>query len=137
MLKNKTYETAVIINAALDDAQIDSIIAKIKDTFESNGGEVIRFDNWGRKRLAFTVNKSKIGYYAIFLFKAPSTLISKLERLYKLEEQILRFLTIQLDDDALETLQNKKFSLEDELAIEKTEIVLDVEAEIEPTETIE
>lgn len=136
-MKTKTYETAVIVNAALDDAQIETTIAKIKETIEANGGEIIRFDNWGRKRLAFTVNKSKIGYYAIFLFKAPATLISKLERFYKLDEQVLRFLTIQLDDDAFETLQNNKVSLEDDLVLEKTELIPDVETELETTESID
>lgn len=136
-MKTKTYETAVIVNAALDDAQIETTVAKIKELIETNGGEIIRFDNWGRKRLAFTVNKSKIGYYAIFLFKAPSTLISKLERFYKLDEQVLRFLTIQLDDDAFETLQNNKVSLEDDLVLDKPELIPEVETELETTEPID
>ena len=62
----------------------------------------------GRKRLAYTVNKSKIGYYAVFRFEAPSNIISKLDRLYTLDEHILRFLTLKLSKDALEQIEKNK-----------------------------
>ena len=107
-MKSNAYETAVIINAALDDEQIESIISRIKDTIISNGGEIKNVDNWGRKRLAYMVKKSKIGYYYFFRFFAPSNIISKLERFYQLDEQILRYLTIKLDSDALEYFEKNQ-----------------------------
>jgi ribosomal protein S6 len=54
------------------------------------------------------VKKSKIGYYVIFRFDAPSTIVSKLERFYTLDEYVLRFLTIRLDNDALQQLEKNK-----------------------------
>jgi len=111
-MKNNVYESAVLINAALDDEQINNIIARIKETIVNNGGEIREVENWGRKRLAYIVKKSKIGYYVIFRFDAPSSIISKLERFYTLDEYILRFLTIRLDSDALQQIEkNKKQSL--------------------------
>ena len=107
-MKNQVYESAVLINAALDDEQIDGIINRIKETIVNNGGEIREFENWGRKRLAYMVKKSKIGYYAIFRFDAPTTIVSKLERFYTLDEYILRFLTISLDNDALQQLEKNK-----------------------------
>ena len=104
-MKNNIYESAVLINAALDDEQIEAIIARIKEAIVNNGGEISEVENWGRKRLAYMVKKSKIGYYVIFRFNAPSIIISKLERFYTLDEYILRFLTIRLDKDAIEQLQ--------------------------------
>ena len=109
-MKSNAYESAVIINAALDDEQINGIISRIKDTIVSNGGEIKNIDNWGRKRLAYMVNKSKIGYYVIFLFNAPSNIISKLERFYQLDEHLIRFLTIKLDSDALEYLEKNRIN---------------------------
>ena len=103
-MKNNVYESAVLINAALDDEQIEAIIARIKETIVGNGGEISEMENWGRKRLAYMVKKSKIGYYVIFRFNAPSNIITKLERFYSLDEYILRFLTIRLDKDAIEQL---------------------------------
>ena len=107
-MKNNIYESAVLINAALDDEQIEAIIARVKETIVSNGGEISEVENWGRKRLAYMVKKSKIGYYVIFRFDAPSNIVSKLERFYTLDEYILRFLTIRLDKDAIEQLQKNK-----------------------------
>ncbi|HMU42668.1 MAG TPA: 30S ribosomal protein S6 [Ignavibacteriaceae bacterium] len=107
-MKKQTYESAVLINAALDDEQIDQILSKIKDNITNNGGEVLEIDNWGRKRLAYTVKKNKIGYYAIFRFIAQPNIVAKLERLYTLDENILRFLTISLTKEALEQIEINK-----------------------------
>jgi len=122
------YESAVIINAALDDEQIESVISRIRDTIVNNGGEIREIENWGRKRLAYMVKKSKIGYYVIFRFNAPSSIVAKLERTYSLDEYILRFLSIQLDKDALEYLEkNKGTSLLDTLrTAEKTEVPAEI-----------
>jgi len=78
-MKTNVYESAVILNAALDDEQIQNLISRIKDTIVNNGGEIRDFEDWGRKRLAYVVKKSKVGYYAIFRFNAPPGLIAKLE----------------------------------------------------------
>ena len=102
------YESAVIINAALDDELIEAEISRIKENITNNGGEIREIENWGRKRLAYMVEKSKIGYYAIFRFDAPSSLVSKLERYYVLNENILRYLTIKLETEALEYLEKIK-----------------------------
>lgn len=122
-MKMNAYESAVIINAALDDEQINSEIARIRETLTNNGGEISDFENWGRKRLAYVINKSKIGYYAIFRFNAPSTIISKLERSYSLNENIIRFLTINLSKEALEYIEKNKVNrielAETEIAEEK------------------
>jgi small subunit ribosomal protein S6 len=102
------YESAVLINAALDDEQIEAEISRIKDQIQNNGGEIRNVENWGRKRLAYMVEKSKIGYYVIFRFSAPSTIVSKLERFYNLNKEIfLRFLLIKLSQDAVEYLEKK------------------------------
>ena len=109
-MNTNVYESAVMINAALDDEQIGSIISHIKDTITNNGGEIREIEDWGRKRLAYMVKKSKIGYYAIFRFNATSNIIAKLERTYSLDEHILRYLTIKLDNDAIEYLEKNKIS---------------------------
>lgn len=107
-MKTDVYESAVLINAALDDQQIESILTRIKDFITVNGGQIQEVENWGRKRLAYPVEKSKIGYYAIFRFDAPGNIVAKLERTYSLDEQILRFLTLKLSKDALEQIEKNK-----------------------------
>ena len=99
--ENKIYETTFIVNAALDDAQIEVVIEKVKDVVIENTGEVRAVEKWGRKRLAYTIDKKNNGFYAFFEFKAPGDTIARLERHYHLEEQVIRHLTIQLDKKAL------------------------------------
>lgn len=105
---DRTYESAVLLNAALEDEQIQSIISRIKELITTNGGEITEVEDWGRKRLAYMVNKNKIGYYTIFRFTAGPDLISKLERFYKLDESVLRYLTIKLSKGALEQMEINK-----------------------------
>ena len=107
-MTERIYESAVLLNAALEDEQIQSLISRIKEIITTNGGEIKEIEDWGRKRLAYMVNKNKIGYYAIFRFNALPDLISKLERFYKLDESILRYLTIKLSKGALEQMEINK-----------------------------
>ena len=101
-----------------------------------NGGEIREIEDWGRKRLAYQVKRSKIGYYAIFRFDAPPDLISKIERYYQLDENILRYLTITLSKDALEQIEIDK-SLLPQLVEEVEQIpIIPPEADEEDEETI-
>jgi len=97
-----------MINAALDDDQIEVEVSRLQENIINFGGEIIEVEKVGRKRLAYIVNKSKIGYYAIFRFNAPSNIVAKLERSYSLNDNVLRFLTILLDQDALEYFEKNK-----------------------------
>ena len=107
-MKTNAYESAVMINAALDDEQIEVEVSRLQENIINFGGEIIEVEKVGRKRLAYIVNKSKIGYYAIFRFNAPSNVVAKLERSYSLNDNVLRFLTILLDQDALEYFEKNK-----------------------------
>jgi small subunit ribosomal protein S6 len=104
----KMYESAVLINAALEDDQIQSIISHIKELISTNDGEISDVEDWGRKRLAYMIRKSKIGYYIIFRFNAYPQIISTLEKFYKLDENILRYLNIKLTKNALEQIEKNK-----------------------------
>ncbi|MHB1687099.1 MAG: 30S ribosomal protein S6 [Ignavibacteriaceae bacterium] len=136
-MRTNLYESAVMINAALDDDQIEGVISRIKETINNNGGEIRDMENWGRKRLAYVVKKSKVGYYVIFRFNAQSSLIAKLERFYLLDEQILRFLTIILDSDAIEHIEkNKNNSLVDVVPEAKPDLPIIEEVEENSKDTV-
>jgi small subunit ribosomal protein S6 len=99
--KKTIYETTFIVNASLDDAQIESVIARVQDIITKNGGTITAVNKWGRKRLAYSINKKTTGYYCNLEFEAPGNLIALLERSYQLDELILRYLTIRLSKNAL------------------------------------
>lgn len=97
----KQYESTVIINATLDDAQIEQVVTRIAETITKGGGTIAAVNKWGRKRLAYPIGKKSNGYYVCYEFSAPSALIATLERSYQLDEMILRYLTIVLDSNAI------------------------------------
>ncbi len=109
-MKRKNYESLVIINAAIEEEQIEAAINRISETITINGGEILELEKWGRKRLAYSIDKAKSGYYALFRFNASVDLISKLERVYQLDEYIIRYLTIALDKFAMEYIEKGKSS---------------------------
>lgn len=99
--QTKIYESIIIINATLEDAQIEAEVEKIKDFITKNSGEIRALEKWGRRRLAYAIKKKNNGYYCLYEFKAPGDLIAKLERQYLLNENIIRFLTVELNKKAL------------------------------------
>ncbi len=107
-MKTQVYESAVLINASLEDDQIGNITNRIKETISSSGGEIVEIEDWGRKRLAYVVKKSKIGYYLIFRYNSSPDIVSKLERFFQLDESVLRYLTLKLSKDALEQIEQSK-----------------------------
>jgi small subunit ribosomal protein S6 len=100
---HRLYESTFIINASLDDAQVDAVIGRVQDVIAKNGGNVTALNKWGRKRLAYPINKKTNGFYVNLEFDAPGPLLAALERSYQLDEMVLRYLTIVLDKKAVAT----------------------------------
>jgi small subunit ribosomal protein S6 len=73
----------------------------VQDTITKNGGAIEAVNKWGRKRLAYAINKRTNGFYVNLEFTAPGTVMALLERTYQLDEMVLRHLTIILDRKAL------------------------------------
>jgi small subunit ribosomal protein S6 len=128
-LRRNHYETAIIINAALDDEQIEAVVAKITGIITQASGVISETEKWGRKRLAYTINKNRIGYYIIYRYEAPVDLIAEFERLLKIDESVVRFLTVRLEKEALEYFATKKTEAE---AVETTEVPAEVVTEVAP-----
>ena len=115
------YESVVLLNAALEDEQIEATLKGVVETIKANGGEIVDTEIWGRKRLAYPIAKSKSAYYAIYRFTAPSDLIAKLERFYSLDENIIRYLDIKLDKKAVKYYDEMKSKREDEKSSDTAE----------------
>ncbi|MCS7013972.1 MAG: 30S ribosomal protein S6 [Chloroherpetonaceae bacterium] len=100
--KVKLYETSVVFDGNLDDETIQAAIEKVKHLIVSLGGEIKNVLDNGRKKLAYKIQKHTVGYYVHIEFQAPPTALAELDRQYRLNEQIIRFLTITLDKPLLE-----------------------------------
>ena len=91
------YESVIIIKLNLEDEEIEGIITKITDLINQDG-EVTKVDKMGVKKLAYEISKCKEGYYITFDFKADPSIISELERYYRITENIIKFINIRKDD---------------------------------------
>jgi len=98
MSLRRVYETTVIINAALEDADIDAVVSKITNYIESHGGEISQINKWGRRRLAYPINKKYNGYYVHLVFNSVPSVLPVLERFLVLEDTVLRHLTLVLPE---------------------------------------
>ena len=95
MSVRRDYETTFIVNAALEDADIEVVINKVTGYIENHGGTITNVDKWGRKRLAYSINKKYNGYYVHVVFQATTTTVPIIERFLVLEDTVLRHLTLE------------------------------------------
>jgi small subunit ribosomal protein S6 len=102
MPEHKLYETTFVVDGNLEDEAIQANVEKVKNTITSLGGTVKNVNEPGRKKLAYNIGKASIGYYTHIEFTAPTQAIAEIERQYRLNEQVFRFLTIILDKRLLE-----------------------------------
>jgi len=95
----RIYETAFIVNPQSDDATIDRQVAAVTDIIKNNGGEIVREDRLGTRRMAYEIEGLTQGFYASILFRAGTDVLPLLERHYKLEEPYVRYMTIRFEGD--------------------------------------
>ena len=103
-----TYELTYIITPVLSDENTKDTVRRVNKFIEENGGEVLEVDEWGSKRLAYLINKKRNGYYVNMYFKAPGELIARLERALKIDDNILRYLTMRMDKNMLRHYELRK-----------------------------
>ena len=105
------YETVLILNPVLSEDQVKESIDKFKGLLGSMKSDLISEELWGLKKLKYSIQNKKTGFYVLFEFKAESDVIENLEIELKRDERVMRFLTIKLDKHAVdysEKRRNKK-----------------------------
>ena len=91
------YESVIIINPSVDDEGIKALIKKFTDII-NNEGKVESVDELEKRRLAYEINKNKEGFYAVFNFEAKPELIAELERNYRIDDCVMKFITVKKED---------------------------------------
>ena len=92
------YETVFISPPGLAEDAVEKIIGDVKDTFVSRGAEIVRIERWGRRRLAYRIDKQQEGWYVLMHVKGPGTAVEEVERKMRINEGVLKYLTVRLDD---------------------------------------
>ena len=92
------YESVLIARQDLGASQVSSLVSSLSETIASNGGEVVRVDNWGLKNLAYRIKKNRKGHYVILNIAAPASAIAEYERVMRVNEDIIRYMTIKVEE---------------------------------------
>jgi len=102
------YESIFIINPNLTDEETNNVIKKMQDVVAKQGGEMTKFEDWGKKKLSYEVKKQKRGHYVFFQFKATPAAIAELERTFKLTDAVIKFLSVKLEKELRTRPEPKK-----------------------------
>ena len=97
-MKNK-YESVIIINPKIEDDKTKELIESFKKVITDNQGTVTRVEELGKKKLAYEIKKCKEGYYAVLYFESNANVISELERLYRIKDEVIKYMTIRTDEE--------------------------------------
>ncbi|MEW5914125.1 MAG: 30S ribosomal protein S6 [Thermodesulfobacteriota bacterium] len=107
------YETIFIVHPELSDEETTAVVEKFSGILEAGGAFLVRQDHWGRRRLAYAVKKQSKGYYVLFEYGADAPAVAEMERNFKIDEQVIRFITVKIDDSFdLEAMQQVKAEAE-------------------------
>lgn len=94
----RKYETFFIVDPDLPDDIHSVIDDKLQSIVQSNGGSVLSYVPWGKRKLAYPIKKRSRGLYVLMEYAGGSKLVAELERNLRLDERIIKFLTVKLDD---------------------------------------
>jgi len=89
------YETLFVVKPTLTEEEIAAQIAKIKDVLAKEGAELVATNEMGMRKLAYQVEKHNRGYYTVLFYKAEGATIQELERNLRINEDIIKFLTVK------------------------------------------
>jgi len=125
------YETLFVVKPTLTEEETTAQIEKIKAVLEKEGAELLATNDMGMRKLAYPVQKNSRGYYTVLFFKADGTTISELERNLKINEEVIKFLTIRYTKTKEMTQFNKLVAA----ATKTAEVVEETPAPVEETPT--
>ncbi len=102
------YETVFILNPVLSDVQVKETVKKFEDYLVSKGAEMISKEDWGLKKLAYTIQNKKSGFYHLFEYKVAGETISPFELEFRRDDSIMRYLTVALDKHAVAWAEKRR-----------------------------
>ncbi len=98
-IRIKEYETIYILRSDVDAENAERIQARVADAIEREQGKTVKVEAWGRRRLAYPIGKQRRGVYVYVKFVGAGGLVAELERNLKLQEPVMKFMTVQTSDE--------------------------------------
>jgi small subunit ribosomal protein S6 len=124
----RIYETAFLIAPNLSEEDTEKLIQQMADVIPAKKGKMINIDKWGKRKLSYQIKKFEVAYYVFFLYKGEADIPSELERRFKQNEAVIRYLTVKKEVGEEETTPPKK-------APQKTKEEVETKPEPEEVET--
>ena len=116
-----SYESLFIVDVTKGDEATEATVNKFLSLIEANA-EVVDVAKWGKRRLAYPINDMNEGYYTVVTHKAPASFLAELDRLFNIDESIMRSMTVKLEHEAVATVKEEAaVEVVAEEAVEATE----------------
>ena len=93
------YELAVVVSAKVEDEERAAVVDKCKALIERFGGTITEVDDWGKKKLAYEIQKMKEAFYYFIRFDAPATAPAEIESRVRIMDNVIRFLIVRTDEE--------------------------------------
>lgn len=94
----RRYETIYVMRPNIGEDAITGIIDKTNGVIENFGGHIVQLDRWGIKKLAYLIKKESQGYYVFSEYAGTPEAVDEIERLFRIDDKILKYMTVKLDD---------------------------------------
>lgn len=91
------YETIVVAAPTLTEDEVAALVTSLEGTIAEGHGTLIRTEAWGKKKLAYRIQKHEEGYYTLLFYESEPTVVRELERRIRMNDSLLRFLTVKVD----------------------------------------
>jgi small subunit ribosomal protein S6 len=88
------YETTFILEPGLDENRVNDEIERVGQWIRDLGGEVLEVERWGKRRLSYEINRRRDGIYTLMLYQGPGATVKEVERRLRLNESVMRVLTV-------------------------------------------
>jgi len=105
-----TYESIFILKPTLSDEDVQKTVNKLEGIVKQSG-ELISTENWGTQKLAYEVMKEKKGIYVLLRFLGKGELVLELEKNYRFDDSVIKFLTVKLDKKGVELLKKRETAI--------------------------
>ncbi len=96
----RRYETIVIVDPDLSESDRSSLLDRVKEIIPQNDGVLLKEDLWGTKKLAYEIKKKPRGFYARFDYCGMGPAVDEIERFFRIDDGVLKYLTVQLAEEA-------------------------------------
>ncbi|MBN2339576.1 MAG: 30S ribosomal protein S6 [Acidobacteria bacterium] len=139
----RNYEVVFVAAPTLTSEELDGFINHAQTVVEGKNGKVVKVDNWGKKSLAYKINKFREGYYVVLTIEGDGPAIAELERRFRVTDSIIRYISVRTDlalkrSEKIKTARRRKsHKTEPEAQAAETPQAADTPQEAAPSEAAE